>query len=144
MLVYFGAVYINKSLYPKIIMVVGNIRFSKSFKLLKGNFEIIEYLTKSVYRFMARMENLTVVEEEMFKFLRHSFHVSRNKLKSEFEKFLQKNKQFEKSRFETRAFAYLDIISWVESKVLEKPMNEILREKYLNSPRIRTLKAQTV
>ena len=102
-----------------------------------GNFEIIEYLTKSVYRFMARMENLTVVEEEMFKFLRHSFHVSRNKLKPELEKFLQKNKQFEKSRFETRAFAYLDIISWVESKVFQKPMNEILKEKYLNSPRWR-------
>jgi hypothetical protein len=32
------------------------------------NYEIIEYLTKSVYRFMAKMENLTVVEEEMFRF----------------------------------------------------------------------------
>lgn len=109
-----------------------------------GNFELIEYLTKSVYRFMARMENLTVVEEEMFKFLRHSFHVSRYKLKPELEKFLQKNKQFEKSRFETRAFAYLDIISWVESKVFEKPMNEILREKYLSSPRMRITAAQSV
>jgi len=109
-----------------------------------GNFEIIEHLTKSVYRFMARMENLTVVEEEIFRFLRRSFHLSRNKLKPELEKFLQKNKQFEQSRFETRAFAYLDIISWVESKVFEKPMNEILREKYLNSPRRRITRVQTI
>lgn len=109
-----------------------------------GNFEIIEYLTKSVYRFMARMENLTAVEEEMFKFLRNSFHVSRNKMKPELEKFLQKNKQFEKSRFETRAFAYLDIISWVESKVFEKSMSEILREKYLNSPRRRFNKKEAI
>ena len=86
-----------------------------------GNFDIMEYLIKSVYRFMAKMENLTVVEEEMFKFLRHSFNVPKNKLKPELEKFLQKIKQFEKSRFETRAFAYLDIISWVESKVYQKP-----------------------
>lgn len=42
-----------------------------------GNFEIIEYLIKSVYRFMAKMQKLTVIEEEMFKFLRRSFHVSR-------------------------------------------------------------------
>ena len=56
-----------------------------------GNDEIIESLIKSVYRYMAKMKNLTVVEEEMFKFLRHSFHVSRNKLKMELEKFLQKN-----------------------------------------------------
>jgi hypothetical protein len=38
-----------------------------------NNFEIMESLTKSVYRFMARMENLTVVEDAMFKFLRQSF-----------------------------------------------------------------------
>ena len=98
-----------------------------------GNFELMEYLTKSVYRFMAKKENLTVVEEEMFKFLRKSFHVSRNKLQHELEKFLDKIKGLEKNRFETRAFAYLDIISWVESKVYKKTMSEILQEKYLQS-----------
>jgi tetratricopeptide (TPR) repeat protein len=100
-----------------------------------GNTDIIEHLIKSVYRFMAKMQNLTVIEEEMFKFLRKSFHISTNKLKPEFKLFLHKIKQFEKSRFETRAFAYLDIISWVESKVYEKPMGTIIREKYLNSKR---------
>jgi hypothetical protein len=82
---------------------------------------------------MAKMENLTVVEEEMFRFLRASFQMSRHKLKAEFEAFLNKIKQFEKNRFETRAFAYLDIISWVESKVYEKPMSAVIRQKYLNS-----------
>lgn len=95
-----------------------------------GNFEIIDSLIKSVYRFMAKMENLTVVEEEMFKFLRKSFHVPRHKLKAEFEKFLQNIKQLERNRFQTRSFAYLDIISWVESKVFEKPMSTIIKEKY--------------
>src|ERR1022692_366157 len=80
-----------------------------------GNFEIIESLTRSVYRFMSKMQNLTVIEEEIFAFLRNSFRISRHKLKPELEKFLNKIKRFEKSRFETRAFAYLDIISWVES-----------------------------
>ncbi len=40
-----------------------------------GNYELMESLTKSVYRFMAKMKNLTVVEEEMFKFLRKSFQI---------------------------------------------------------------------
>ena len=97
------------------------------------NFSILESLIKSVYRFMSKMENLTVVEEEMFKFLRASFHVSRNKLKNELENFLQKIKHLEKNRFETRAFAYLDVISWVESKVYQKSMGEIIHTKYLNS-----------
>src|SRR5690606_40251843 len=37
-----------------------------------GNHSLMESLTKSVYRFMAKMENLTIIEEEMFKFLRAS------------------------------------------------------------------------
>jgi hypothetical protein len=104
-----------------------------------GNFELMESLTKSVYRFMAKKENLTRVEEEMFKFLRSSFNASRHTIRTEFEKFLQKIKKFEKNRFEARAFAYLDIISWVESKVYQKPMSDIIREKYLKS-RKRTYK----
>lgn len=100
-----------------------------------GNDEIIEYLIKSVYRFMAKMQNLTVVEEEMFKFLRHSFGVSPRKMIPELEKFLDKIKHLEKNRFETRSFAYLDIISWVESKVYEKPMSEIINKKYRESKR---------
>ncbi|HUS00460.1 MAG TPA: hypothetical protein VMY77_01965 [Chitinophagaceae bacterium] len=96
-----------------------------------GNYDLMEYLIKSVYRFMAKMENLSLVEEEMFRFLRKSFHLSPKQLKPEFEKLLEKLKQFEKSRFETRAFVYLDIISWLESKVYDKPVYGIIREKYL-------------
>ena len=96
-----------------------------------GNFQLLEYLIKSVYRFMAQMQNLSLVEEEMFKFLRKSFYLTARKLKPEFEKLLNTIKQFETSKFETRAFAYLDIISWLESKVNDKPVEEIIREKYL-------------
>ncbi len=98
-----------------------------------GHNDIMEYLIKSVYRFMAKMQNLTVIEEEMFKFLRRSFSISPRKMQPEFVTFLDKIKQYEKSRFETRAFAYLDVISWVESKVHNKPMATIIYDKYLHS-----------
>jgi tetratricopeptide (TPR) repeat protein len=100
-----------------------------------GNTDILESLIKSVYRFMAKMKNLTVVEEEMFHFLRQSFTLSSRALKPELEKFLHKIKHLEKNRFETRSFAYIDIISWVESKVLAKPMSQIIYEKYLTNRR---------
>ena len=100
-----------------------------------GNDMLMEPLTKSVYRFMARMDNLTVVEEAMFKFLRKSISLSPRQLKPEMEKFLFDVKHLEKNRFETRSFAYLDIISWVESKVYEKPMGAVIQEKYLKSKR---------
>jgi hypothetical protein len=98
-----------------------------------GNEEILESLIKSVYRFFARMKNLTIVEEAIFTFLRHSFTVRASLLKPELEQFLKKIKHLEKNRFETRSFAYLDVISWVESKVYEKPMEEIIHEKYMKS-----------
>ena len=40
-----------------------------------GNFQLLEYLVKTVYRFMAKMQNLSLVEEEIFKFLRKSFYL---------------------------------------------------------------------
>jgi hypothetical protein len=98
-----------------------------------GNYELMESLSKSVYRFMAKMKNLTVVEEEMFRFLRHSFVISPRELQPELEKFLYKIKHLEGNRFETRAFAYLDIISWVESKVYHKPLSTIIKEKFMQS-----------
>lgn len=95
-----------------------------------GNFDLIEYLVKSVYRFMAKMENLTVIEQEMFNFLRDSFRLSADRIKPEFTKFLHRIKQYETSRFETRAFAYFDIISWIESKIYDIPMSKIIKKKF--------------
>ncbi|HVZ98638.1 MAG TPA: hypothetical protein VG847_17270 [Chitinophagaceae bacterium] len=100
-----------------------------------GNFQLLEYLIKSVYRFMAKMQNLSLVEEEMFKFLKRTFYLSPRKLQPEFEKLLNRIKHLEKSRFETRAFAYLDIISWLESKLHNKQVYQIIREKYLSDKR---------
>ena len=100
-----------------------------------GNDEILDSLIKSVYRFMARMKNLTVVEGAIFNFLRHSSKVNARELKPALELFLTKIKHLEKNRFETRSFAYLDIISWVESKVYNRPMEEIIHDKYLKSRR---------
>ena len=107
---------------------------------LLAHFELVndmlmEPLTKSVYRFMAKMKNLTAVEEAVFKFLRLSIKLTSRELKPELEKFLQAIKHLEKDRFQTRSFAYLDIVSWVESKVYNKPMGSIIHEKYLLSKR---------
>ena len=100
-----------------------------------GNDMLMESLSKSVYRFMAKMDNLTVIEEAMFRFLRHSIPLSPRQLRPELEKFLHDIKHLEKNRFETRSFAYLDIISWVEGKVYNKPMGTVIHEKYLESKR---------
>jgi hypothetical protein len=67
----------------------------------------------------------------MFKFLRKSFQISRREIKPELEKLLNKIKHLEYNHIETRSFAYLDIISWLESKLHDKTMSEIIHAKYL-------------
>jgi len=95
------------------------------------NYDLLEYLFKSVYRFMSKMENLSVVEEEIFSFLRRSFHLTPKDLKGEFEKLLNKLKTHERNRYETRAFMYLDIISWLECKIQHVPVQQIRKQKFL-------------
>ena len=99
------------------------------------NYELLEYLSRSVYRFMEKMQNLTLLEEEILRFLRRAFNIPSYKTKDELEKFLQQIKGFEKNRLQTRVFVYLDIISWVESKVYDKPVSEIIKAKYLKDKR---------
>lgn len=94
-----------------------------------GNFELLEYLIKSVYRFMAKMDNLSKVEEEIFAFLRRSFNVGAHALKPEFEKLLVLLKQYEGNPLEARAFAYLDIISWLESKISGVNVQDVIVQR---------------
>jgi hypothetical protein len=98
-----------------------------------GNEDIMQSLIKSVNHFMQRMKNLTVVETEIFKFLRHNDYLHEKKIIPDLKIFLSKIKHFEKNRYETRAFSYLDIISWVESKVNSTTMAKSVYQKYVSS-----------
>jgi hypothetical protein len=98
-----------------------------------GNFQLLEYLIKSVYRYMGQLENLSAVEEAMFQFLRKSFSIRKTEILPAFEQLLLKIRKFEKNRFENRAFLYLDIISWLESKVQGVDVETVIKRKGLAS-----------
>ncbi len=100
-----------------------------------GNYDILDSLSKSVHRFFAKMKNLTDVERAIFDFLQHSFDHPPKEIRARLEKFYDQIRHLEKSRYETRSFAYLDIISWVESKVFNKTMESVINQKYMNSSR---------
>jgi hypothetical protein len=127
--------YLNKIIHWKVDLRTDLQCYARLLHLIAhyelGNFDLLEYLTKSVYRFMAKMENLSLVEEEMFKFLRSAFQLSPKEIKPAFEKLLERIKRQENNRFETRAFQYLDVISWLESKIQGRQVQDVIREKYL-------------
>jgi len=102
-----------------------------------GNYQLVEYLIKSVYRFMAKMKNLTLVEEEIFKFLRNSFSLTPKEIPAEFKPLKEKLEALKGNPLATRSFMYLDIIGWLESKIENVPVQEITRNKYLASKKNR-------
>lgn len=127
--------YLNKIINWKVDLRTDLQCYSRLLQLIAhyelGNYDLVEYLIKSVYRFMAKMENMSTVDEELFKFLRRSFHIEQKNIKPELEKLLGVLKQQEGNAFETRAFVYLDFISWIESKLTNVPVEQVIRGKFL-------------
>ena len=91
-----------------------------------GNMEVVTYLSKSVFRFMAKMKNLGEVENVLFNFLRNTIQTGKE---ASFQELLVKLQPLEKNKIESRAFMYLDIISWLESKIENKDVQTIIKEK---------------
>lgn len=83
---------------------------------------------------MAKRKNFNAVEEAMLQFLRQSITLQPKQISKAFKELLAKIKHLEKNRFQTRAFAYLDVISWLEAKLSGQSMGQVIQQKYLLSP----------
>ena len=93
----------------------------------------LDSLIKSTYKFLIKMQDLYEVQKEMMRFLRSLPDMFPAQLKTEFNNLHKKLKVFEFHPYERRAFLYLDILSWLESKIKDVPVDQILRQKYLSS-----------
>lgn len=89
----------------------------------------LEVQLKSTYKFLLKMNDLHAVQKEMIKFLRNLGDIFPNQLREEFQKLHTELKKYEDHPYEKRAFLYLDIISWLESHLQDKPVAEIIRAK---------------
>jgi CII-binding regulator of phage lambda lysogenization HflD len=47
-----------------------------------------------------------------------------------FQDLLQTLQPLEKNKLESRAFMYLDIISWLESRIQRKDVQSVIKEKF--------------
>ena len=90
----------------------------------------LDSLIKSTYKFLIKMEDLYAVQKEMISFLKSLGDIFPNEIKSAFKKLLNKLLIYEDHPYERRAFLYLDIISWLESKIENKSTGDIIKEKF--------------
>jgi hypothetical protein len=95
----------------------------------------LEVQLKSTYKFLLKMDDLHEVQKEMIKFLKSLGSIYPSELRNEFQKLHTELKKYEDHPYEKRAFLYLDIISWLESHLENKPVGQIIREKAMTLTR---------
>jgi hypothetical protein len=75
------------------------------------------------------MNDLHEVQKEIIKFLKNLNNFYPTDIKKEFIKMRERFIELEKNTYEKRAFLYLDIISWLESKIENRKIADIMKEK---------------
>lgn len=89
----------------------------------------LESLLRSTYKFLIKMDELHEVQKELIKFVRRLGDIYPHELKSEFKKLHTTLKKYEDDPYERRAFLYLDLLSWLESKIENRTIAAVIREK---------------
>ncbi|MGB3850047.1 MAG: hypothetical protein WA958_08785, partial [Tunicatimonas sp.] len=95
-----------------------------------GNTDVIDYYIKSTYRFLLLKDDLGDYQRFILGFLKN---LHRNPTEAELiDRFRELRTQLLTlidRPYENRAFAYFDIISWLESKIRGCTVEEVIREK---------------
>ncbi len=92
----------------------------------------IEKLIVSTYKFLLKMNDLHQVQRKMILFLKNLSNIYPQDLKKEFINLHSELIKFENHPYEKRSFLYLDILSWLESKIQNVSVESIIIEKAKN------------
>lgn len=127
--------YLNKIMNAKTPDFRGDIlAFARILNLIAhyelGNQALLEYQVKSVYRYLGKMSELQDVQNEIFRFLRKTPKMSKQDVKNRFQELHDKLVKLSESTYAKRAFLYLDIMSWLESKIEGKTVEEVVQREY--------------
>lgn len=89
----------------------------------------LETQLKQTYKFLLKMNELQAVQKAMLQFLRGLTDLYPGELKAAFQKLHKTLKSYENDPYEKRAFLYLDILSWLESKIDNRSIASVIKEK---------------
>ncbi len=127
--------YLNKIINLKIDGLRSDIQcFTRILHLIAHyeleNYSLVEYLVRSVYRFIAKHEDMSMMIKEIMRFLRMNIYTDPKNLSEAFTDLRDRLITIANDPYERRSFLYLDIISWLESKIQKIPVQDIMQEKF--------------
>ncbi|MFV8442110.1 hypothetical protein [Flavobacterium sp. LB2P44] len=107
--------------FARILCLIAHYELGKDYYL--------ENQLKNTYKFLIKMNDLHEVQKEIIRFLKNLNSIYPTDIKKEFIKMRARFIELEKNTYEKRAFLYLDIISWLESKIENRKISDIIKEK---------------
>lgn len=107
--------------FARILCLIAHYELGKDYYL--------ETQLKNTYKFLLKMNDLHEVQKEIIRFLKNLSNLYPSDIKKEFIKMRARFIELEEKKYEKRAFLYLDIISWLESKIENKKISDIIKEK---------------
>ena len=91
----------------------------------------LDKIIRETYNYLDKMNDLHEVQKTILKYLNGLENIYPGEIKGFLRNLHSELKKFEDDPYEKRAFLYLDIISWLESKISNKPVAVIIKEKAL-------------
>lgn len=96
-----------------------------------GNDDVIDYQVRSTYRYLLKMEDLQQVQAVVLNFLKKSVYMNRKDLRTDFLILKRELEEVLNDKYEWRPLLYLDLQSWLESKIEGRRVEEVVKEKQL-------------
>lgn len=90
----------------------------------------IDYQIRSVYSYIIRMNDMHHAQKEIIGFLKKMNTFYASEFRKELAKLYAELKPLEDHPYERRPFFYLDIISWLESKIKGVSVAKIIQDKF--------------
>jgi hypothetical protein len=114
------------------------LRYAKMLSILNhyelGNLDLLEYLLKSTQRYLTSTNKTYRYESVIIHYFGKKIpkNHSRGKLLETYKELREELNLLKHDNYENKSFYYLDIISWVESKINNQPLLGIIKQRVIN------------
>lgn len=127
--------YLNKIINFKDVQLREDIHCFARILNLIAHFEdgqdfMLEYQIKSTFQFIGRMNDQQAVQKEIIQFLKKTGKITPDQLKNELIQVYERLVKLNDDIYERRPFFYLDILSYLESRIQQRPVQDIVKEKF--------------
>jgi hypothetical protein len=96
-----------------------------------GNDDLVEYQLKSTYRFLTKYGDFHKVQECIMQFIRKAIMTPKDEITPLFIILKEQLEEVFDDPFEQRPLLYLDLISWLKSRISGRSVEEIIRERQI-------------